>query len=195
MKRSKFSLSHYKLLTCNFGELIPLTWFSVLPSDSIQHRTNMLVRLSPLLSPIMHPVIVRIHHWFVPLRLIWDDFEDFITGGEDGLDTSVHPYIDITTGTEGKITDYLGVPTGSYSPDLRCSALPFRAYTKIFNEHYRDQQLVTELAIDTSSGADTTTPSNNPQNVAWQKDYFTASPPIVTGKRKKCSATKRSTRW
>lgn len=176
MKRNKFGLSHYKLLTCNFGELIPLTWFSVLPSDSIQHRTNMLVRLSPLLSPIMHPVVIRIHHWFVPLRLVWENFEDFITGGEDGLDTTVHPFVTQATVNEGTIFDYLGVPDAAYSPSITCSALPFRAYNLIFNEHYRDQQLVSEVAIDTGDGSDTTT-TKTIQKVAWSKDYFTAARP------------------
>ena len=67
MRRHKFSLSHYKLLTCNMGELIPLTWFDVLPGDSIQHASSLLVRLSPLLAPVMHPVRIRVHHFYVPL--------------------------------------------------------------------------------------------------------------------------------
>ena len=77
MKRSKFNLSHYKLLTMDMGYLIPITWFEALPGDSIRMSTSALVRVSPLLSPVMHPVRVRIHHWFVPYRLIWEDWEDF----------------------------------------------------------------------------------------------------------------------
>ena len=55
MKRSKFSLSNYKLLSCDLGELVPCGLTEVLPGDSIQHATSALVRLSPLLSPVMHP--------------------------------------------------------------------------------------------------------------------------------------------
>ena len=91
MKRNKFSLSHYKLLTMDMGNLIPISWFEALPGDSIQQSTSALIRVSPLLSPVMHPVRVRIHHWFVPNRLIWDDWEDFITGGPNGTDASVWP--------------------------------------------------------------------------------------------------------
>ena len=95
MKRNKFSLSHYNLITGDMGTLMPVTWYEALPGDTIQQATSMLVRVSPLLSPVMHPVRIRIHHWFVPLRLIWDDFEDFITGGPDGTDTTTPPYKDL----------------------------------------------------------------------------------------------------
>ena len=67
MKRAKFSLSHYKLLSCDQGELIPCGLVEVLPGDTVQHSASALVRVSPLLAPVMHPVDVRIHHWFVPL--------------------------------------------------------------------------------------------------------------------------------
>ena len=115
MKRNKFSLSNYKLLTCNMGELIPCGLTEVLPGDTIQQATSALVRFSPLLSPPMHPVQVKIHHWFVPHRLVMDDWEDFITGGEDGADTTTFPTITIGGGSGasvGSLADYLGVPTG-----------------------------------------------------------------------------------
>ena len=54
MKRSKFSLSHYKLATMDMGELIPLSWYEAIPGDTIQQATSALVRVSPLLSPVMH---------------------------------------------------------------------------------------------------------------------------------------------
>ena len=96
MKRNKFSLSNHKLLTCDMGELVPINCFEVLPGDTIQQATSLLVRCTPLTSPPMHPVQVKISHWFVPNRLIWDDWEDFITGGEDGLDSSTFPTITFT---------------------------------------------------------------------------------------------------
>ena len=66
MKRSKFSLSHYKLLSCDMGELVPIALTEVLPGDTIQQATSALIRCSPLIAPVMHPVHVRIHHWYVP---------------------------------------------------------------------------------------------------------------------------------
>ena len=98
MKRNKFSLSHTKLLSCEMGKLIPLTWLEVLPGDTFQHATTCLVRCAPLLAPVMHRVDVRIHHWFVPHRIVWDDWENFITGGPDGLNASTFPTITFPNG-------------------------------------------------------------------------------------------------
>lgn len=177
-KRSKFNLSHHKLLSCGMGSLIPIGMVEALPNDTFRHSTSALVRTSPLNAPVMHPVDVRIHHFFVPYRLLWDDFENFITGGPDGADASVFPTITLnsTTGGEGSLADYLGVPTVAGSDTLEVSALPFRAYQLIFNEFYRDQDLVTSQVIDTTSGADTTT-ATDITNIGWEKDYFTSSRP------------------
>lgn len=169
MKRFKHSLSHYRLLTCDMGQLVPCGITEVLPGDTFRQHTSMLVRLSPLLAPLMHPVICRVHHWWVPTRILWDGWEDFITGGNDGEGGSSGTYPTVTAGGsgfgEGSLPDYMGVP-----PDvanLEISELPIRAYNKIFNEYYRDQDLVTEVAED----------STDVQNIAWEKDYFTSSRP------------------
>ena len=179
MKRNKFSLSHYKLLSCDMGELVPCGLVEVLPGDTIQHATSMLVRLSPLLAPMMHPVHIRVHHWFVPHRLVWDSWEDFITGGPDGEDDSAFPTIAVGSGGlnpgAGSLIDYLGGPA-SITAAQTISALPIRGYQLIWNEWYRDQDLSTEAVISTGDGADTLT-ERTLKNVAWEKDYFTSSRP------------------
>lgn len=177
MKRSKHSLSHFRNLVCNQGELVPIGVTEVLPGDTFQHATSLLVRTSPLLSPVMHPVHVRVHHWFVPLRLIWANFQSFITGGADGNDATVHPYIAIPGGgfAISTLADHLGIPP-SVGAAIHVSALPFRAYNLIFNEWYRDQDIITALVNSTGDGADTTS-NTTLQNVAWEKDYFTSSRP------------------
>jgi hypothetical protein len=169
-KRNRFSRSHYNLLTMNMGELIPIYCDEVIPGDIWQHRVSALMRLSAQVYPVMHPVRVRIHSWYVPLRLIWDDYEDFFTGGNSGDETPAVPYITVTNPTEGSLWDYLGLPPGTYSRNM--VAFFVRAYQKIYNEHYRDQDLITEVTIDTTSGADTTT-SESVQKVAWEKDRLT----------------------
>lgn len=177
MKRNKFSLSYYKLLTAKMGRLYPIGLTEVIPGDTMQHATSALIRTNPLLSPIMHPVHVRIHHFFVPLRIIWDDFEKFITGGPDGMDASVFPTITspVEGGfAEGSLADHLGVTPGIANRPV--SALPFRAAAMVFNEYYRDQDLVTPLTISKASGADTTT-NTSLQLCAWEKDYFSSSRP------------------
>lgn len=177
MKRNKFSLSYTKLLSCDMGELIPCGLTEILPGDSLQQATSALLRCSPLVTPVMHRVNVTLHHWFVPHRLVWEDWEDFITGGSDGDDDSAYPTITTPASTGfavGSLADYLGVPTGVASKEV--SALPFRGYALIWNEWYRDQDLQTPLTVSLASGADTTT-SVVLQNGAWEKDYFTSSRP------------------
>lgn len=177
MRRNKFNLSHTKLLTCNQGQLVPCGITEVLPGDSFQHNTNVLVRTNPLLAPVMHPVDTRVHHWFVPMRLLWDNWEKFITGGPDGFDASVYPTITtpaVTGFTEGSLADYLGVRPGVAGVPV--SALPFRAVSLIWNNWYRDQDLQTARVVSLADGNDTTTDLTLP-HVAWEKDYFTTARP------------------
>lgn len=179
MKRAKHSLSHYKLFTGLMGKLVPISCFEVLPGDSIQQSTSLLLRMIPLNAPVMHPVTVRLHHWYVPHRLTWAGWEDFITGGADGIGGSSGAYPYITTPStpgvvESSLADYLGIPPGLISTQV--SALPFRAYAEIFNENYRDEDLVTALTSSTASGSDTTT-NTTLQSIAWEKDPFTAARP------------------
>lgn len=174
MKRSKHNLSNTQLLTTSMGNLTPIGMIEVLPGDTIQHSVSVLVRAMPLVTPPMHRVRIKVHHWFVPHRLVWSDWENFITGGPDGLNASVFPTINFGAAVAEKtLADYLGVPTGFTGS---VSALPFRAYAKIFNEWYRDPDLVTPLVIDLTDGADTTT-NTTLQNAAWEKDYFTTARP------------------
>lgn len=178
MKRSKHNLSHFRLLTGDMGQLLPVGLVEVLPGDSFQHGTSMLVRASPLATPPMHPVNIKVHHWYIPHRLVWSDFENFITGGPDGMDNSTFPTIAMPNPVvEGSLADYLGVPAGAYGAGaVGVSALPFRAYAMVVNEWYRDQDLQAALAISKASGVDITT-STALFNVAWEKDRFTTARP------------------
>lgn len=166
MKRAKHSLSHYNLHTFDMGQLIPISWYEALPGDSIRQSSSALLRLSPLLTPVMHPVQVRIHHWFVPNRILWDGWEDFITG----VDTEEPPPFMEWAPTAKSLPDYMGI--GPYTPMAAThsfSLLPIRAYNMIYNEFYRDQDLVSEVDEDNMVV----------QNCAWEKDYFTAARPFA----------------
>lgn len=175
MKRNKHSLSHNRLLSMDMGALVPIGWFEVLPGDTIQHSTAALVRASPLLSPVMHPMDVRIHHWYVPYRLLWSSFEDFITGGPAGTSVPTFPTITMAAAPGlGSMADYLGIPHSVTNQTF--SALPFRAYARIWNESYRDEDLETALVQSTGDGNDTTT-NTTLKSCAWEKDYFTSARP------------------
>lgn len=174
-RRSLFSLSHYKLASLRMGELVPISCMEVLPGDTFQHSVSAFLRVAPLVTPVMHPVHVRIWHFFVPNRLSWNEWEAFRTRGEDGTAVPEFPTITspASTGWDiGSLADYLGIPTGI--PNLEVSALPFRAYTLIYNEWFRNQDTTDPYPISLESGPDTTT------NTAlfpspWGKDYFTTA--------------------
>lgn len=170
MKRSKHNLSHYHLATFNQGELVPLTCFEVLPGDSIRQMTQTLMRTTPLVNPVMHPVYVQISHFFVPSRLVWSNWEDFITGSNTALTI---PTIDIDSAdtSAARLAEGFGIGIGTTTRSI--NALPFRAYNLIYNEFYRDQDLTT--AITQSSGDTDDVANYGIKKVSWEKDYFTTA--------------------
>lgn len=172
-KRYKHNKSRVELTTWDPGELVPINLMEITPGSSIQASTDAVIRALPLLAPVMHEVEIIITHAYIPHRLVWDDWEDFITGGDDGLNASTLPTIDFSGSpvAKGDLANYLGLPIGF---DSTASALPFRAYSLFWNDHIYDEELQTELTIDTTSGADTTT-NTSLKNVNWSKDRFTGS--------------------
>lgn len=176
-KRSKFSLSHYRLFSGRMGYMMPIGITECLPGDTFQQATSVFLRCSPLVTPVMHPVHVTVHHWYIPTRLLWDKWEDFITGGPDGMDASVMPTIKAPAQggfAVGSLADYMAIPSGI--PNLEVCALPFRAYAFLYNECYRDQDLESELPLSLESGLDTTT-NTTLQRCDWARDYFTTARP------------------
>lgn len=172
MKRAKHNLSSYHLTTGEMGQLFPINCIEVLPGDVFQNSSQALIRVSPLAAPVMHPVQVRLHHFYIPSRIAakqWSeevsdfDFEKFITGGADGRDTQTIPTID-TTGTAGDLLDHFGIPRTAGIP---INALPVAAFNMAYNEYYRDVQLGAERAVD-----DVTVP-----HISWGKDYLTTARP------------------
>lgn len=156
--RHRHNLTHYRLFTGDMGYLLPVGLIEVLPGDTFQVQSASLIRLSPLAAPVMHGMTVRLHSWFVPHRLVWDEWEKFITGGNSGEEAPVLPTMNPTA---SGVAHYYGANTTGVS------ALPNRGYNLIFNEFYRDQDLVAEVDPD----------QDVLQKVAWQKDYFTTSRP------------------
>ena len=169
MARNKHDLSNYRLLTGNMGYLYPIGLAEILPLDTVRHSASVFLRFSPMAAPVMHPITVRVHHFFVPHRLVWPQsenggWEEFITSGPDGDNSETIPTITIANVAQGSLGDYLGLRTGVAAT---VSALPIRGFNLIFNEWFRDEDLVTERAL-----TDTTIPQ-----IAWEKDYFTTARP------------------
>jgi hypothetical protein len=179
-----FDLSHDKKMTLQMGKIVPVMAIDVLPGDKFTIETSHLTRLLPLASPVMHNLKVKVRYFFSPNRLVWDNWEDFITGPESASDTvePVHPFIN-TASVPGSLPDYMGVNTYNHSAGttVGVNALPFAHYQFIWNEYFRDQNLQSEVNYKLVDGqnianlGDLTTL----RNVAWQHDRFTKALPFT----------------
>lgn len=189
-KLSKFDLSHEHKLSCNMGSLIPIMTQEVVPGDRFRVNSEIMMRMAPMLAPVMHRVNVWVHYFFVPNRLIWNEWEDFITGGIDGNQAPVHPYYEVAALNGagyfdvGSLADYFGFPlidTGTtVTVDQSISALPFRAYNSIFKEYYIDRNLAVQADYEFSVASGNANADVNPLRLrrrAWEKDYFTSALP------------------
>lgn len=174
-KRNVFDLSHPVKTTLDMGQLVPVMCEQVFPGDVWRMNTDAVVRAAPMLAPIMHKVDLFTHTFFVPNRLLWGDWENFITGGKDGNDASVKPTIKFENGVaEGSLGDHLGFPTGVENSEF--DALPFRAYAKIYNDWFRPENLEEEIPMAETSDVDDVT-NTDLQRRCWSKDYFTNALP------------------
>lgn len=158
----RFNLSHDHTLTMEMGELIPVATMEVLPGDMFRHMTSVLIRTESLKAPVMHPVYMRVHHFFVPNRLVDDNWEDFITT-RDGRDAT-NPTLTLSSIASGNVADHMGIDIQVGDEIL---AHPIRAYNLIYNEWFRDQDLQNAVSLD----------SQTIKRVAWGRDYFTKARP------------------
>lgn len=176
--RNIFDLSYDHKLSLNMGELVPIHLQEVVPGDRFTQGCASMLRMAPMLAPVMHKVDVTTHFFFVPNRIIWDGWEDFISPpGAASLPPSA-PYFANTNWAPGSLGDYLGMPTGVPVP--KASALPFAAYAAVYNEYYRDQNLIPELDYQLSDGDNSSRLFPTFETLrkrAWQHDYFTSALP------------------
>jgi hypothetical protein len=110
--KSVFDLSHKVLTTCDMCELIPVLRKPVIPGDFWECGARIEIRMQPLVSPCMHDIDATIDYFFVPHRILDDDFEDFYTGGEAGDDAYSMPTWSPSSTAVGSLWDYMGLPIG-----------------------------------------------------------------------------------
>lgn len=196
--RNLFDLSHEVKMSGKFGYLYPVLCIDTMPGDVIRDTMNCMVRFAPMLAPVMHRCDVTTHFFFVPNRIIWDNWQSFITGGQDGTEAPVPPFVTPATigggGGDpdlmraGSLWDYLGLPvlgaTGAFDSTEPISVLPFRACGKVFNDFYRDPNLGIEFdlgeELDGSVGALVATRDYmflGNYRRGFEKDYFTSALP------------------
>lgn len=172
-RRNPFNLSYRKNITCNMGQLIPVMCEEVVPGDFFKIGNQLTVRFQPLVAPIMHEISATVHYFFVPTRLIWDQWEDFIVNGEQPVPYTLPRFSRPSNPqAKGSLWDYFGMPISPpRSPDPAPTAgatpidFPWRCYNFVFNEFYRDEEIDAEVPLL----------NNNVLYRRWSKDYFTSA--------------------
>lgn len=191
-KKNVFDLTHDVKLSAEMGNLTPILTLECVPGDKFDIGCESLIRFAPMIAPVMHRMDVSMHYFFVPNRILWNNWEKFITDANSGLVAPYWPYSEQNTASTPfnpigfKTADYLGVPpppVGSGSNSANISMLPFAAYQCIYNEYYRDQNLIAPVDYKLSDGVVNTFDKVNElfalRKRAWEHDYFTASLPFA----------------
>jgi len=181
--RSVFNIQHTHKTTFDAGYLIPIYVDEVLPGDSFNLRMTAFARMSTPLFPIMDNLHLDTFFFFVPNRLVWDNWQKFMGEQANPGDSTSYMVPQVLSDVDGfpelSIYDYFGLPTKgqvAVGKTITASALPFRAYRLIWNEWFRDENLQPSLFTKTDDGPDT---ANLHYLVSRGKrhDYFTSALP------------------
>lgn len=197
-RRNAFGRSYESHLTTDFGKITPCLCEEVYPADDFRIRTEAVIKLAEMLAPAMARIDAYLHYFFVPNRLLYADWENFITGGKDGLSpngTQLVPVIpsadinDLVNGgycDQGKLGDYFNLPSLAHNSSQvyagipPISLMPFLAYQKIYSDWYKDELLSSVSDFEPHAGG---FDSTNLASIcalryrAWKKDYFTSARP------------------
>lgn len=195
--RSRFNMSHYNNMSADYGRLYPFLFIDCVPNDTFKLGADVLINTAPMITAPYTQNDVRLDYFFVPYRLLWDNWKDFITGGEDGTSEPVLPYVTTRLWSDyfgeygpNSLLSYFGVKcfapeqvSINYEP---LSSLPLRAYVLIWNEWYRDQNLQDEIDLNLDVEGEDYDFLNSFSSVSdtlgflhrgWRKDYFTSALP------------------
>lgn len=175
--RSVFDRSHGYKTTFNSGYLVPFYVDEVLPGDSFKLTATLFARLATPIVPFMDNLYLETFFFFVPNRLVWDNWQKF-NGEQKNPSDSTDFLIPTVSGTNVQnqtLWDYFGLPT-NVSKALKVNALPFRAYNLIFNEWFRDENLQESLEVPTGDGPDDLSNYNLIRR-GKRHDYFTSCLP------------------
>ncbi|WNK13379.1 MAG: major capsid protein [Microvirus sp.] len=183
--RSAFRIQKTHKTTFNAGLLIPIWVDEVLPGDTFNVRATIFSRLSTPLYPIMDNMYMDTFWFFVPNRLVWDNWQKFM--GEqidpgDSIDYLIPQCSSPNGGYDvGSIGDYMGLPTKGQIPvaqHVNHSELWFRAYNLIYNDWFRDENLQDSRPVPRTDTGDATPATTFAlQRRGKRKDYFTSALP------------------
>lgn len=185
--RSKFNRSHVLKTTFDEGKLIPIFVDEVLPGDSFKLKVTTFTRMATPIFPVMDNLYLETFFFFVPCRLIWDNFQKFMGEQEnpgDSTDYLIPTYqANNTTAVDvGTLGDYFGLPTVANVP---FNILPFRAYWLIWNEWFRDENLQDSAPVSKADAGQAWSDTKQVNGFNWYEpaprgkryDYFTSCLP------------------
>ncbi len=192
ISRSIISRDHSVKFSFNVGDVVPFMCDDILPGDTVTIDTSKVVRLQPMVAPIMDEVFLDTYYFFVPYRLLWNHWINFMgentaSAWEPEVEYSV-PQVEVPTGgyDAGTIADYMGVPI-KVAGGQKISAMPFRAYALICDQWFRSENLMSPVNVNKddsdivgSNGSDQVTDivkGGKPFIACKTFDYFTASLP------------------
>ena len=178
VSRTRFKRDQNILTTFDAGKLIPFYVDEVLPGDTFNVDTAAIVRMTTPKYPVMDDAYIDFYYFFCPNRIVWDNFKRFMGEADDEpwkqTETYKVPKIEIPAGEradrpyEASILDYMGIPTKAVrkqtSDKIEVNALPIRAYVKIWNEYFRDQNVGNPAVLITNDDDVTYSDTNEENN-------------------------------
>lgn len=193
LPRNTFDLTHQHATTINFGELVPICLLEAVPGDVFNISSETFIRLQPMITPMMHRCDFTVHYFFVPNRILWPGWEDFITGNlalSTGLNTPAPPYFTANdlTGYDGRnsLCNFFGIEVNGPSKmgaagygSFQFNALPFAAYQKIYFDYYVAKELTNEEFIPLTDGPNDIGDYYSLWTKGWGRDYFTSALPYA----------------
>ena len=196
LRRSVYRFNFEHKLSFRMGNLIPLKFVPIVPGDHIYSLSvESFTRMAPMIFPVMHRMNIKLYAFYVPHRIVWSGWNDFIFGGPDGdLEPSMPHFLmsDLWSNNalkegfgSGSLADYLGFPWQNFKSGAnpvgtrKIKSLKYRTYQMIWNEYFRDQNLedALELDFDREGHELDVDMLSTLRKKAWQKDYFTSALP------------------
>jgi hypothetical protein len=183
--RSRFSMQKTLKTTFDSGYLVPIMCEEVLPGDTFNVNVTMFGRLATPIFPVMDNLHLDSFFFFVPNRLVWNNWVKFMGEQEnpsDSISYTIPQQVSPSGGYPiGSLQDYLGLPTVGQvgnSNTVSHSALPTRAYNLIYNQWFRDENLQNSVVVDKGDGPDTSVSTNYViRRRGKRHDYFTGALP------------------
>lgn len=181
--RSRFQMRHSHKTTFDAGYLVPIYCEELVPGDEYRGKMHAIARLATPITPFMDDLTFESFFFFCPMRLVWDNFVKMM--GEqknpgDSISYSVPQCVSPVGGyVANSVFDYFGLPTAGQvggANTVSHSALPLRMYNLIYNEWFRDENLINSAAVSTGDGPDVYT-SFALRRRGKRHDYFTSCLP------------------